>query len=356
MPGSTALRDTDGPGGRATVLRQATPADREAILAVSALFPNDWIPYVIDDALGAERGGFFVAERAGRVIAICAANVHDCDQGDAAWLEAMRVDPAFQNAGVATALTRYVLDRCTAWGCRYARLSTSVSNRPVHHFIGDKLGFSNLGRWVFVDDLEDWDPFGAAPATPPLPVPDLAGIRPAGPGDLSAIWSFIADRCRRGLIEAPWMISPLGDPWRVVDLTEAELGRQLRAGRAFVHETGQTRGATGPAGRRTGDRSIDGLVLFSLFPADPGRSIHRAWACVSFLEGDAPVVARLLAEALAAARRDGLAVRLAVSLPQSQWETLRTVTRPDWPAGGPSLEAFIYQKDLRHDATARGDP
>jgi GNAT superfamily N-acetyltransferase len=109
-----------GPGG-------AGAEDREGILALSSLFRNDWIPYAVDNILAQERGGFYVAELDGRVVAVCAA----AGRGETAWLQAMRVDPDFQGRGVATALTAYVLDECLRLGCRSARLFTAVTNDPV---------------------------------------------------------------------------------------------------------------------------------------------------------------------------------------------------------------------------------
>ncbi len=359
-----------------TAFRRATRADREAILAVSALFPEDWIPYVIDAALGVDRGGFFVAERGGRVIAVCSAHL----DGEAAWLQAMRVDPAFQNAGVATALTRHVLDSCRAWGCRYARLSTSVTNRAVHHFIGEKLGFMNLGRWVVADNLEDWEPFVAAQGKEvlgPAGAGDAEtgrtaratgaagaacaranGATPAGPQDAQAVWRFVEARSREGRVQPPWLVSPPGDPWRVVDLTPTLLSSYLRAGGVLTHASG-------------GD--LDGVVLCGVFPFNPsggeteggpgdktkggpgdetkGGPADGSWAQVAFLEGSPTVAATLLAAALATMRARSRGAALALSLPRSQWETLMAVARPGWPPGGPALDAFIYHKDLAAGVT-----
>ncbi len=329
------------------VYRKAVPSDREGILAVSALFPDDWIPYGIDEALAAERGGFFVAEAAGRIVAICAAQV----EGDRAWLEAMRVNPAYQGRGLATTLTAHVLEACGRWGCRKARLSTDRTNAPVHRFIGEKLGFSALGRWVVSEEETDLDPLttqapagptGAGAAVRVVGVVRAAGtVRAACPGDLDTVWGFLEESCRAGRVRPPWLMSRVADPWRIVDMSRAEVTRQIESGICLLHRSAPG-GAAGEA--------IDGLALAGVFAQGSPLASDYGWSCVSFLEGQAPVVAALLATAMEVVGAEKTAASLTVSLPASQWETLLSIAKPGWPKG-PALDGVIYEKDLGEDLT-----
>jgi len=263
------------------VYRKAGPADRESILAVSALFPDDWIPYAIDEALTRERGGFFVAEVGGKVAAVAAARI----SGDAAWLEAMRVDPAYQGRGLATALTVHILAACARWGCRKARLSTAETNAPVHHFIGRKLGFSALGRYIFSAEETDLDPLGTnRPAA-------QAAVRPGTLDDIEAVCRFVSDRAREGYLRPAGLLASFGDPWRLVEFSPSEVARYAEAGGCLVHRPAREGGDAGSA-------EIDGVALYALVPEDPfeagpaGPGARPAaaptWACLVYLEGCRP--------------------------------------------------------------------
>lgn len=321
------------------VYRRAVPSDREGILAVSGLFPDNWIPYVIDEALAAERGGFFVAEVAGRIAAICGARV----AGNCAWLEAMRVDPAYQGRGLATTLTVRVIEACARWGCRKARLSTAKTNAPVHHFIGKKLGFVALGRWVVSEEETDLDPLGSRAPAGSTGSGEAAGavratetVRAARPGDLAAAWAFLEESCRAGRIQPPGLMSLVGDPWRPVDMSRAEVARHIGEGGCLLHRPGPNEAA---------GEAVDGLAMVGVFPPDPGESTDRGWSCVSFLEGSPPVAAALLAAAVEVVRGEKTVATLTVSLPGSQWETLLSVVKPGWPKDL-ALDGVIYEKDL----------
>ncbi len=315
------------------VFRPATPADREGILAVAAKLPNNWIPYAIDEGLSVSKGGFFVTEIAGRVVAICQAYLRH----DGAWLEAMRVDPEFQGRGLATGLTRHVLEACAQWGCRRARLSTAVTNAPVHHFVGTTLGFRPLGRWVYLDEAPDLSPIDAT-ALPPDPGP----VRPAGPADLDPVWAFLADRYQAQRIRPTWLLSRPDHPWRLLDLTREELAQLLGEGWVLLSEAPPDSGRS-PAGPAS---AINGVAFAAVHPEDPFESGRPGWACVSFLEGNPKVMIGLLDEVLAAARRTPTVRSLDVSLPESQWDVFTTFVRPEWLGRGPSLDAVIYEKDL----------
>jgi len=344
---SPAHHLTSPPG---LVFRRASPADREGILAVSAHFEDDWIGYVVDAWLLREKGGFFVAETGGQIVAVCAATLDPLAHapGDAAtlvsaastspglgaWFSAMRVRPDCQSRGLATGLTRHVLDACRAWGCRYVRLSTDVTNKAVHHFIGDTLGFANLGRWIFQGGVNDWTPFDDSAAT-------VSGVRTASLDDLDTVWAFLREGFRSGRIHPAGMVAPPDDPWRLVDFTRDRLADHLGSGLCFVHEAGGS-----PNGAPPGVAAIDGLVLAASHPDDPDTPGRPAWSTISMLEGPGHVAAALLARALKAIHSNPAITEFDASLPESQWERLQAMARPGWPSSPPPLDAFIYHKGL----------
>jgi hypothetical protein len=81
------------------LFRPARPDDKQAVLAISAHFPNDWLRFAFDAMT--EAGRLFVAEETGseataeRVVAVCGYN----SIGDTAWLQAMRSTPTTTGAG-----------------------------------------------------------------------------------------------------------------------------------------------------------------------------------------------------------------------------------------------------------------
>lgn len=333
------------PETESIIFRAATPADRAAILAVSARFPNDWIPYIIDEGLADRPGGFFVGEVGGRVAAICHASIRGTD----AWLGAMRVDPDYQGRGLATGLTRHILDALPGLGCRVARLSTAVTNAPVHHFIGGNLGFTALGRWVVFDDATDLQPWPASPAAPTTPaapaVPSTSSappapcihqdrIRAAGPGDLEAVWSFLEARRLEGDLRPAGVIPPYGDAWSLVTLTRASLAPYLEGGASFI------------AHRGPGTGGIAAVALGSHHPHATWDGVERGFALLAFLVAPAGMGASLLAAYLAeASRHEGIRT-LSLSLPEPEWQKLRPLVKPGWPAEEPSIEAVTYEKRL----------
>jgi GNAT superfamily N-acetyltransferase len=305
--------------------RKAAPGDREAVLALSARLPNDWIPYEIDNMLRAERGGLYVAEANGRLAALCNAFI----TGDQAWLQAMRVDPDLHNRGIATTFTSFLLDQCGFERCRLARLSTDISNHTVHHLVGGKLGFRRLGRWVFFDLEEDIDGLTAPP--------DVSAVRPGLPADLDPAWDFLEGRFRTGAVKPVRLAPPHSSPWLLADLDRGVLEEHLRAGRVLLSFGGS------PA-------AVDGIALWSFLtpderPAQVEDVFGTGWMGLQYIEGSQAVAAALFAAAIAAGVREG-AGSMVLSLAGTQWETLRGALRPDWPQGGFAMDAVIYQKDL----------
>jgi len=305
------------------ILRRAAPVDREGILEVSACFDNDWIPYAIDRLLGGVGcARFYVAEIGDRIAAVCAAE----KQSGGAWLEAMRVRPDIQSRGLATALTEFILNDCAAWDCRFARLSTAVTNAPVHRLIGEKLGFHPLGRWVWAGGITDFQALPAAAGAEAAGDPGVASVREARPDELERVWTFIQTRFRDGSVNPAHLVCPPEHRWSLVDFTRDVAGKLLESGAVLISESG-------PAA------AIDALAV--MMP----ESGH--WGpCLAFLEGVPPRVRALLAAALSRAAGSDPRQELLINLPASQWETLRRVVRPGWPPDGPSMEAVIYHREL----------
>ncbi|MEW6032042.1 MAG: GNAT family N-acetyltransferase [Bacillota bacterium] len=363
LPESDTLPPMTAPAGLPLTMRRATPADRDAVLAISAHYENNWLPYVIDGVLRDRRGGLYVAEwreddRPGRVVAVA----HAAVKGDEAWLEAMRVDPGFVGRGVATALTVWMMERCRENGCRWVGLATEVTNAPVHRLIGGKLGFREMGRWVWFDDISDFEAFStelgpdaapdappgagrdaapdAAPDAPPGAgrdaAPDAARVSRGSPEDVPEVWDFLNGRKAAGLVRPEGLVGQAVSPWRLEKLTRARLSRHARAGRLLV-----SRERPGGAGT-----PVDGFALLSLFPRSSFVPGGPGWASLFYLEGDAPATGALLAAVLREIRACGSIGVLILSLPGTQAKRLPAVTRSGWPPGGQAMEAVIYQKDL----------
>lgn len=108
-------------------IRVARQEDREAILAFCA---NTWewgdyIEYVWDEWLDKPEGVLFVATVDGQPVGI--AHIRMLNKTDA-WLEGMRVDPAYRHHGLATALHNATLLEAMRRGATSARLITESTN------------------------------------------------------------------------------------------------------------------------------------------------------------------------------------------------------------------------------------
>src|SRR5260370_8455529 len=84
-------------------VRPARPEDREAVLAFcqQTWEWGDYIEYVWDEWLNNPQGKLFVATRDEQPVAV--ANMRMLNKTEA-WFEGMRVDPAFRQHGIASAL------------------------------------------------------------------------------------------------------------------------------------------------------------------------------------------------------------------------------------------------------------
>ncbi|MEM7770959.1 MAG: GNAT family N-acetyltransferase [Cyanobacteria bacterium P01_E01_bin.6] len=66
-------------------------------------------------------------------------------------VEAVAVDPEFQNQGVGRAMMQFAMDRCREFGCYKLALSANVTRDRAHGFY-ESLGFQQHG-YSFVADL-----------------------------------------------------------------------------------------------------------------------------------------------------------------------------------------------------------
>jgi GNAT superfamily N-acetyltransferase len=327
--------------GPTVVFRRATPGDREGILAVAAKHPGNWIPYAIDEGLARPQGGFFVAESSGRVVAICQAH----GWGDLVWLDAMRVDPEFQDRGLATGLTCYILEAGARWGGRRVRLTTAAANAAVHHFIGRKLGFRPVGRWVYASG--SLDPASLRPRQSPRDPAVRTRIAPSHPAVIDAVQDLLGRSAREGTLSPGGLLSAPDDPWRLADLTREGLARLVEAGWVRIHEGGS---AEEPK-RREGALAIDGVAFAAVFAESPFAPGEPGWISLTCLEGKAEGKRALLEDILTVARGLPSAESLSVSLAGSQWTFFETLVAPGWSPEGLDLDAVVYERNIGNEGT-----
>jgi ribosomal protein S18 acetylase RimI-like enzyme len=108
-------------------IRPARPEDREAVLAFcqQTWEWGDYLEYVWDEWLNNPQGKLFVATKDGQPVAV--ANMRMLKKTEA-WFEGMRVDPAFRQHGIASALFDAQLVEAKHRGATTARLITESTN------------------------------------------------------------------------------------------------------------------------------------------------------------------------------------------------------------------------------------
>lgn len=135
-------------------IRPARAEDREAVLAFSAYTWEwgDYIEYVWDDWLHDPQGTLFVATSDGQPVAV--AHIRMLNKTEA-WLEGMRVDPAFRHQGLATALYNAQLADAMRRGAKIARLITESTNTAAISLIERE----------FTRRVGEYAPYHASPVT-----------------------------------------------------------------------------------------------------------------------------------------------------------------------------------------------
>jgi ribosomal protein S18 acetylase RimI-like enzyme len=108
-------------------VRPARPEDREAVLAFcqQTWEWGDYIEYVWDEWLNNPNGTLFVVTKDGQPVAV--ANIRMLNKTEA-WFEGMRVDPAFRQHGIGSALFDAQLAEARRRGATSARLITESTN------------------------------------------------------------------------------------------------------------------------------------------------------------------------------------------------------------------------------------
>jgi GNAT superfamily N-acetyltransferase len=135
-------------------IRPARPKDREAILAF-CMHTWDWgdyIEYIWDKWLNDLQGKLFVAIRDGQPVGV--AHMHMLNKTEA-WFEGMRVDPAFRQQGIASALYDAQLGEAVSRGATTARLITESTNTQAIQLL-ERASMHRVGAYA---------PFRALPVT-----------------------------------------------------------------------------------------------------------------------------------------------------------------------------------------------
>jgi len=195
-------------------VRPARAQDKEAVLAFcSNTFSwGDYIADVWDDWLTYAGGQLWVATLAEQIAGLVHVALLD---HDVAWMEGMRVNPAFRRRGVAHALDETARAFARERGYRLARLVTSAKNIAAQTLL-ERIGYQRVARF------NEWE-------TSPLP------------GDFS-IWRVAAEN-DLGEILAAWQSSKIAQAshtvapnryWRWTPMDAARLRQEINVGQIRV--------------------------------------------------------------------------------------------------------------------------
>ena len=255
------------------VVRAARATDKRGVTAVCArIWADDYVPHVFDDWVKDRRGRLWVAVLADRVIAVAKLTLLGERES---WLHALRVDPAHQRKGVATALLEHRLHRARRLGARVARLDTSEDNVAIHRLMR-RYGFRRVERINY---------FHARPSASEPP-------RRAAAAEIDALWRLVRGRL-------------LHEDYTARALTRADVARAVRQGTCF---------AEGPSGRPTAVAIAErqGRV----------KSMRGTRVRVRLIAGSRSATRSLLRKLRGEARRAGVE-RAAVAPPTEFWSAAR---------------------------------
>jgi len=164
-----------------TEIRPARAEDREAVLAFCqhTWEWGDYIEYVWDQWLHDPQGHMLVATVDGKPVGVAHFRMLNATE---AWLEGMRIDPAYRQQGLARAINNTMLAEAMRRGATVARLITESTNIAAIRAMGH--GFmQQVGAFV---------PYRASPATTAprrgygLETPQLATV-----DDINAIIEYL---------------------------------------------------------------------------------------------------------------------------------------------------------------------
>ena len=204
-------------------VRPARPEDRDAVLAFCAHTwdDGDYIEYAWDNWLRdqqEQRSVLLVGLLAGQPVAL---NRVVMVSEDEAWLEGMRVDPAYRRMGFGAVITSRGLVAARERGAHVARLITAEDNHAVQAMIA-RFGFVRVAEMVRY----------RGPALPADDaVEELAALAHPGPDDLERIWAWLEQS----------NLAPLNGGleyyhWQARALTEPLLRGYLAAGQVRLIE------------------------------------------------------------------------------------------------------------------------
>jgi len=153
------------------VLRPARPEDRARVIEVEAgATPNlQYLPRVFDVFASDPQGEFGVAEVDGTVVACGKFTVVP---DGSAWLEALRVMPAYQGLGIGKRFYERFFELARIKGITTMRMYTGLRN-VVSKGLAERFGFRLAATYRGV-----YLPVAGAPV-PPWAAPEAAGFRPA---------------------------------------------------------------------------------------------------------------------------------------------------------------------------------
>lgn len=139
---------------RTLVLRRATPADLQQIMAIERVsFPTPWSETGMYRELRSQDGGvYYAAEVAGRVVGYVGAWMYSGE----AHILTIAVDAAYRRQGIGEILMLVILDHARRLGCDRAVLEYRVSNAAARALYA-KLGFVEVAvrPHYYTDTHED---------------------------------------------------------------------------------------------------------------------------------------------------------------------------------------------------------
>ncbi len=162
-------------------IRPARPEDRDAVLAFCAHTWDwgDYIEYVWDEWLHDPNGVLLVATVDGKPVGIDHLRMLTATD---AWLEGLRVDPAYRHQGLAKALNQALLAEAMKRGATVARLLTESTNTASIHMTEQNF-WRRVGTFA---------PFRAAPVTTlPRRYQELEMPQPATAADTDDIINYL---------------------------------------------------------------------------------------------------------------------------------------------------------------------
>ncbi|MHB1415148.1 MAG: GNAT family N-acetyltransferase [Chloroflexota bacterium] len=194
-------------------VRPARPEDRGPVLAfsVNTFSWGDYLEQVWDQWFADPKGQLFVAAADGLPIAV----EHVTFVGESeAWLQGLRVDPAFRQKGVGTTLTKETIRFAVDHGAHAVRFFTAVGNTPVERMMVH-LGFEPVTKFSRF----------SAPAEPSAgQTPEAAVL-----GEIERLWQLITASPYYRLAAGNYCLG-----WRCRELTKARLAAHLSEGAVSV--------------------------------------------------------------------------------------------------------------------------